>query len=90
MIEKIRDIDILYHEATFKKDLSDRAKETGHSTTIDESEIARKANVKKLIIGHFSQRYNNLDELLVETKENFTNSILADPGLTIEFNMLNR
>lgn len=89
LIEKISRVDLLYHEATFKKDLSDRAKETGHSTTYEASEIARKANVKNLIIGHFSQRYKNLDELLIEVKENFTNSMIAEPGLTIEFKMLN-
>ena len=37
----------------------------------------------------FSQRYKNLDELLIEVKENFTNSMIAEPGLTIEFKMLN-
>ena len=89
LIKKISGVDLLYHEATFKKDLSDRAKETGHSTTYEASEIARKANVKNLIIGHFSQRYKNLNELLIEVKENFTNSMLAEPGLTIEFKMLN-
>ena len=88
LIDKINGVDLLYHEATFKKDLSERAKETGHSTTFEASEIARKANVKKLIIGHFSQRYKNVDELLVEVKENFRNSILAEPGLTIEFKTL--
>ena len=89
LIDKIRGADLLYHEATFKRDLSDRANETGHSTTFDASEIARKANVKNLMIGHFSQRYKNLDELLIEVKENFTNSMIANSGLTIEFKLLN-
>ena len=71
------------------EEVSDRAKETGHSTTYEASEIARKANVKNLIIGHFSQRYKNSDELLIEVKENFRNSMIAKPGLTIEFKMLN-
>ena len=89
LINKVRGVDLLYHEATFKKDLSDRAKATGHSTTFDASEIAKQAKVKNLMIGHFSQRYKNLDELLDEVKENFLNAILAEPGLTIEFRMLN-
>ena len=89
LIEKIKGVDLLYHEATFKKELSERAKETGHSTTFDASEIARKANVKNLMIGHFSQRYKNLDELLAEAKEQFNNSMLAEAGLTIDFKKIN-
>ena len=89
LIEKVKGVDLLYHEATFKKELSERAKQTGHSTTLDASEIARKANVKNLMIGHFSQRYQNLDELLTEVKEKFNNSMLAEAGLTIDFKKIN-
>ena len=85
LVEKIFGVDLLYHEATFKKDLAKRADETGHSTTFDASEIARKANVKNLMIGHFSQRYKSVLELLDETRDNFNNSILAETGLILDF-----
>ena len=88
LVEKIKGVDLLYHEATFKMELSERAKETGHSTTFDAATIARKSAVKHLIIGHFSQRYRNLDELLVEAKEFFENTHLAESGLVLDFNKL--
>ena len=88
LIEKIKGIDLLYHEATFKKDLADRAKETGHSTTYEAATIAKKSAVKNLLIGHFSKRYKNLDELLVESKVEFKNTYLAESGLVLDFNNL--
>jgi len=88
LIEKFKEIDLLYHEATFKKELADRAKETGHSTTYEAATIAKKSAVKNLLIGHFSQRYKNLDELLIEAKETFKNTQLAESGLVLDFNKL--
>ena len=85
LIEKIKGIDLLYHEATFKKDLADRAKETGHSTTYEAATIAKKSAVKNLLIGHFSKRYKNLDELLIESKVEFKNTYLAKSGLVLDF-----
>jgi len=90
LIDKLKGIDLLYHEATFKKDLADRAKETGHSTTYEAATIAKKASVKNLLIGHFSQRYKNLDELLIEAKGTFKNTYLAKSGLLLDFNKLNK
>ena len=88
LIEKIKGVDLLYHEATFKKEFADRAKKTGHSTTFDAATIAKKSEVKNLLIGHFSQRYRNLDELLIETKQVFKNTYLAESGLVLDFNKL--
>jgi len=88
LVSKIKGVDLLYHEATFKKELSKRAKQTGHSTTFDAATIAKKAAVKHLLIGHFSQRYRNLEELLIETKQTFTNTYLAESGLVLDFNKL--
>ena len=85
LIEKINEVDLLYHETTFMKDLEDRAEKTGHSTTLQAATIAKKAEVKKLLIGHYSQRYKNLDELLDETKEIFSNTYLSSAGLVIDF-----
>ncbi len=88
IIPKIKGIDLLYHEATFKNDMLERAFETGHSTTQQASYIANKACVKHLMIGHFSQRYKKLDELLLETQKVFKNTILAEAGMTIDFSNL--
>ena len=88
LIEKIKGINLLYHEATFKNDLADRAKQTGHSTTSEAATIAKKSSVKNLLIGHFSKRYKNLDELLLESKDIFKNTYLAKSGLVLDFNNL--
>lgn len=80
IIEKIRGVDLLYHEATFMQDMAARAKETFHTTTIQAGTIAQKAAVKKLIIGHFSARYKDAEPLLIETKTVFENTVLAAEG----------
>ena len=85
LIEKIKNVDLLYHETTFMQDLEDRAEQTGHSTSVQAATIAQKAKVKKLIVGHYSQRYKNLDSLLEESKSIFTNTFLSFPGMTIDF-----
>ena len=82
IIPHIKNVDLLYHEATFMKDKEENAIEKFHSTTVDAANIAKKANVKKLIVGHYSARYKNLNPLLDEVKEIFENSFLAEDGLT--------
>ena len=88
LIEKIKNVKLLYHETTFLKDMSSRADETNHSTTIDAANIAKLSKVKTLLIGHFSQRYQNKDLLLIEVKSIFDNAITAYEGLTINFSDL--
>jgi len=80
VIEKVKGVDLLYHEATFMQEMEERAKETFHSTTIDAATVAKKAAVKKLIIGHYSARYKDLDKLLAETQSVFENTVLALEG----------
>lgn len=80
IIPYITDIDVLYHEATFAKDLKDIAEITGHSTSEDAAKIAQKANVKKLLIGHFSTRYKNTNIIFEETKEIFENTQAVNDG----------
>lgn len=72
----IQNVDLLYHESTFLEDLKDMADYTGHSTAKEAGIIARDANAGKLILGHFSNRYKNLDVLLEEAKSVFDNSFL--------------
>ncbi len=78
IIPIIRDADLLYHEATFAESELVRARQTMHSTARQAAEIAKKANVKKLILGHFSARYISKNILLKEAKEVFENTELAD------------
>lgn len=83
IIPYIQGVDLLYHEATFTKEMKDRAKKTFHSTTLDAANIAKLAQVKKLLIGHFSARYKDTDEFLLECKTIFKNTSIAKEGLTI-------
>lgn len=78
----IQNADLLYHEATFMHDMLDRAKQTYHTTALQAGRIAQKANVKKLMIGHYSARYKNLEPLLIEAKTIFESTILAIEGET--------
>ena len=78
--EKVKGVDLLYHETTYLKDLHERAAARFHSTTIQAADIAKKAGVKKLLIGHFSSKYELLDEFLAETCEVFENTELAIEG----------
>ncbi len=80
IIKYLKNIDILYHEATFARDLYETAKITMHSTSEDAAKIALKANVKKLIIGHFSTRYKNTDIILKEAKAIFPKTQEANDG----------
>ncbi len=84
IIEFIKDVDVLYHESTFLNDLKDRATATFHSTAEQAASIALQANAKKLIIGHYSARYNSLDEFLVEAGNVFNNVFLAKEGNSIK------
>lgn len=80
ILPTINKVDLLYHEATFLSDKEERAKETYHSTAAQAATIAKKANVSRLIIGHFSARYKNLYPLLDEAKEVFAETTLAMEG----------
>lgn len=80
LAEKVKGVDLLYHETTYLKDLHERAAARFHSTTVQAAAIADKAGVKKLLIGHFSSKYEELDEFLSETAEVFKNTELAIQG----------
>lgn len=80
LASKVKEVDLLYHEATYLKDLHERAAARYHSTTIQAAEIAKKAEVKKLLIGHFSSKYEKLDDFLIEAIAVFPNTELALQG----------
>lgn len=72
----IENVDTLYHEATFLHELKEMADYTGHTTALEAATIAKQANVKKLILGHFSNRYDNLEVFTDEAKTTFKNTFL--------------
>jgi ribonuclease Z len=81
LAEKVKGVDLLYHETTYLKDLQERAAARYHSTTVQAASVAKKAEVKKLLIGHFSSKYENLDDFLTETSDIFKNTDLAIQGM---------
>jgi ribonuclease Z len=80
LAEKIKEVDLLYHEATYLKELHERAASRFHSTTQQAASIAKLGNVKKLLLGHFSSKYETLEEFLPEACEVFENTELALEG----------
>ena len=80
--EKVKNVTLLYHETTYLKDLEQQAFARFHSTTAQAANIAKKANAEKLLIGHFSSKYEELVPFLKETKEIFPATELAIEGVT--------
>jgi len=79
----IQQVGLVYHEATFMQDMAAVAAEKMHSTTIEAATIARKANAGKLIIGHFSARYEELAPLIEEARSVFPETYPATEGLSL-------
>lgn len=82
LVPFIKGADLLYHESTFMEAEKKRAKLTKHSTAKEAALIAKAANVKNLLLGHYSSRYANLDLLLNEARETFEPSLLSEEGTT--------
>ena len=80
IIPIIKNVDLLYHEATFLSDREDLAKKTKHATSKQAAQIAKDAEVGQLIIGHYSGRYKDISLFQKEAKEIFENTNLAEPG----------
>ena len=85
IIPVIRNVDVLYHESTFTDKHADLAPKTKHSTAKEAANIAKKANVKTLILGHFSTRYDNLNEFKSEAQTVFESVELAADGKRFNF-----
>lgn len=81
--EHLKGVDLLYHEATFAESEKERAKITYHSTAREAAEIAQKAEVKRLLLGHYSSRYDDDEQLLNEACEIFPDSICANEGMVV-------
>lgn len=82
IVPQIKNVNCLYHETTFLKDKEDLATKTKHSTAEQAAKIAQQANVKQLIIGHYSGRYKNKQVFLDEASPIFENTVLAVEGKT--------
>jgi len=80
IIPIIKNADLLYHEATFLSDKEDLAKKTKHATSKQAAQIAKDANIHKLVIGHYSSRYKDISLFKKEAIETFKNTELAEPG----------
>ena len=83
IIPQIKGVNLLFHEGTFAQCDAGRAKETFHTTAMQAAEIARDAEVKQLLIGHFSARYEDESILLKEAQMIFPNTLLAKENLNI-------
>ena len=87
----VHGVDLLYHEATFSRELQERASETLHSSSTDAARVAHEAEVGHLLIGHYSGRYLTRSDrflLLAESREVFPLTLAADDGLLIDFKEL--
>lgn len=80
IVPTIKNVDLLYHEATFTEEKKQRAIKTNHSTALDAAKIAKLANAKQLIIGHFSARYKRTEDHLAEAKSVFEHSFVVNDG----------
>lgn len=80
----VEGVDMLYHEATFLDDLAERCRAVMHSTARQAAQIAEKAHVGKLLIGHFSARVDDHNLFLREAQEVFANTALAEERKTFE------
>ena len=83
IIPQIKGVNLLFHEGTFAQKDAARAKETYHTTAMQAAEIAKEAEVKKLVIGHFSARYEDESILLKEAQSVYPNTLLAKENMTI-------
>jgi len=81
IMKHIRGFDLIYHESTYLNALAERAHDRYHSTTVQAAELAKKAGVKRLLLGHFSSKYASLDAFEQEARAVFPNTDLALEGL---------
>lgn len=84
IIPIIENVNLLYHESTFLHNLKEMADFTGHSTALEAATIAKKANVGKLILGHFSNRYSDLTLMTDEARQIFPNTFLPKALETVK------
>lgn len=82
LVNIVSGVDLLYHETTYLKGNEEKAAARFHATTLQAGDIAKKAAVKKLLVGHFSAKYEVLDQFLEEVITVFPNAALALDGVS--------
>jgi len=85
--KQLKEVNLLYHEATFLDENELRASNTYHSTAAQAALLAKNANVKKLLLGHFSARYKDLDPFRLEAQKVFKETYLAIEGTTFDIKL---
>ena len=83
IIPYITEVGLLYHEATFMQDLASAAADKLHSTAMEAAAIALKARARKLLVGHFSARYEDVEPLVAEARTIFPETYPAEEGSVI-------
>lgn len=83
--EQLKGVDVLYHESTFLESESELATKTKHSTALQAAKTAKAANVKTLLLGHYSTRYKSIELFKEEATTIFSNVLLADDGRAFDF-----
>ena len=83
LVDLLKGVTCIYHEATFTEEHALLAKKTHHSTALQAARIALSANADRLILGHFSSRYKSEDTLLREAQQIFPNTMLAEDGMRV-------
>lgn len=86
--EWVSGVDLLYHEATFTEEYRELAKKTFHSTAADAARCALAAGAKRLVLGHYSSRFNSLTPVLQEARAIFEESYLAKEGSIFDIPLL--
>lgn len=82
--ELVHNVSLLYHESTYTNDHADRARMYYHSTAAEAAAVARDAHAGRLLLGHYSARYDNENEILREAQQLFPESLLAKEGLIVD------
>ena len=85
--EWVKGVDLLYHEATFPSEMAEMAEQTFHSTTLQAAECASGAGVGRLLVGHYSSRFQDVSFYLDQIRSVFPNSDLAHDGDRIELEL---
>jgi ribonuclease Z len=84
VVEAVKNVNLLYHEATFTNEHLEEAHISCHTTAAQAADIARRAGVRHLLIGHISGRYENEEAHLAEARPIFENTHAAVEGLRVE------
>lgn len=85
IIPIIKEVDVLYHESTFLDSEEALAGKTMHSTAKEAARIALKANVKQLVLGHYSTRYESIELFKIQAETIFPKILLSDDGKSFDF-----